>query len=193
MEREDSDATQLKTNGWRQGSILPAALVDALRENNLLPWELSGNELLLVISHDCDVTNADFRTEPAVELIRAVLLPESRKHGHYFWAKNPRTYQLEDPSTGATVIWQFSILDRLSVPRQFLLDATPDQQHSLSPDNLKRLSLWLARRYSRVAFPDAFNDRTDAAARKLRTRLKSKSDLLTAIYLFVVDAELPPI
>lgn len=191
MEREGSDATQIKSTGWRQGSVLPAALVDTLRENNFLPWGLSDNELLLVISHDCDVTNSDFRTEPEVELIRAVLLPECRKHGHYFWAKNPRTYQLEDSSTGASVIWQFSILDRLSVPRQLLLNATPDKEHSLSLGNLKRLCLWLARRYTRVAFPDAFNERTDAATRKLHTRLKSKGDLLTAIYLFMVDEELP--
>jgi hypothetical protein len=190
MERQESNATQIKPKGWRQGSVLPASLAKTLHEKDLLPWQLSEDELLIVISHDCDVTNADFHVEPQVEFIRVALLPKSHKHGHYFWAKNPRTYQLEDPSTGASVVWQFSIHDRVSVPRQFLLNAAPDQQRSLSLHNLKRLRLWLARRYSRVAFPDAFNERIHAATKQLRSKLKSKGDLLTAIYLLVPDKEL---
>ena len=54
MEREDSDATQIKSNGWRQGSVLPAALVAILRENDLLPWELSVNNQA-VRSHNAAV------------------------------------------------------------------------------------------------------------------------------------------
>lgn len=190
MEREDSGATQIKLRGWRQGSVLPAELARALCEDNLLPWELSKDELLVVISHDCDVTNSEFHIEPKVELIRAVLHPKSRKHGQLFWAKNPRSYQLESPCADAPAIWQFSIQDRVSVPRQFLLLATPDSKRSLSSDDLKGLRRWLARRYFRVALPDAFNDRTSDAVRKLRNKLKSKGDLLTAIYLLVVDEEL---
>ena len=102
MKQEDSDATQIKRHAWRQGSVLPAALAEILCKNEFLPWELSENELLIVISHDCDVTCSNFNIEPQVELLRATLGPKSQKHGHYFWAKNPRTYQLAFVTPGSS-------------------------------------------------------------------------------------------
>lgn len=192
MGRDDSDATQVKRNQWRQGSVAPSALIETLVDNQFLPWELAEGQLLVVISHDCDVMNPDFNTEPNVEFLRATLLRQSKKRGDYFWGKNPRKYQIEDSSTGASLIWQFAIHDRACVPRHFLLDVTPDHNRSLAPDNLKRLCRWLARRYSRQAFPDAFNERTQDAIQRLRKKLKSQGDLLTAIYLAVCDEELSP-
>ncbi len=191
MEPDNFDATQIKAKGWRQGSVIPAALADTLCAGEVLPWHLSENEFLVVISQDCDVTSPDFRIESQVELIRASLLPESEKHGNYFWAKNPRRYQLEEPSSGDSTVWQFCIQDRVIVPRNCLLDAEPDGDRVLSPENVKRLCLWVARRYFRVAFADAFNNRIEDAVKKLRRMLKSKGELLTAIYLFVADQEFP--
>jgi len=192
MEPDSFDATQVRLNGWRQGSVIPSAVAETLRANKLLPWELSEHELLVVISQDCDVTSPDFRIEPDVELIKARLLPKSEKHGHYYWAKNPRIYQFEAAdSEDDAIIWQFRIQERVIIPRSFLLDAEPDVDHVLSPEVVKKLCLWVGRRYFRVAFPDAFNDRTDAAVGKLRRTLKSKGELLNAIYLFVTEEELP--
>jgi len=193
MDPDKSDATQVKVNGWRQGSVIPPALANTLRAEGLLPWKLSEHELLVVISQDCDVTSPDFRIEPDVELIKASLLPKSEKHGHYYWAKNPRVYQFEaSGSEGNPVIWQFRIQERVSVPRNLLLAAQPDVNYALPPEDLKKLCLWVGRRYFRVAFPDAFNDRTNDAVKTLRKTLKSKGDLLTAIYLFfVTEEELP--
>ena len=192
MERDNTDATQVKRNEWRQGSILPAVLVKTLIAKGQVPWKLSDDQLLVVISHDCDVTHPSFETEPDVELLRATLMPSSEKQGHYFWGKNPRNYHLEDSSAGTSVIWQFSVHDRVRIPREFLVNVTPDPNYSLEPDNLRRLRQWLAHRYSRQAFPDAFNERTQDATKRLRNKLKAKGDLLAAVYLAVHDEELSP-
>lgn len=187
MEPQSSDATQVKEAGWRQGSVIPPALAEILCARTSLPWELSENQLLVVISQDCDVTNLDFRIEPEVELIRATLLPKSQKEGNYYWAKNARVYQFEEPSSkDDAVIWQFGIQERVNVPRSLLLNTEPDADNVISSENVKRLCLWIGRRYFRVAFPDAFNERTNSAVndRKLKKSLKSNGDLLSGIYVF---------
>jgi len=191
MEHHDSDATQIKASGWHQGSVLPGALIRELSAASLLPWPVSNNQLLVVVSHDCDATNPSFDVEPEVELLRATILPRSQAEGAYFWGKNPRTYHLEDNSSGTTVVWQFSVHDRIRVPRRLLLGHAPDSTRVLDPQNIRRLALWLARRYVRAAFPDAFVARIRPAVDRLRTRLKREGSLLTAIYILVADEELP--
>jgi len=190
MQDHDYDATQIKSSGWRQGSVLPPALVDQLRRQSYLR-SLSGDcEVFVVVSHDCDVTNANLELEPEVELLGAAVLPETDKNGNYLWGKNPRTYQLEAGSPDNREIWQFSIHDRVRIPRRFLLGHGPDATRSLDQENVRRLALWLARRYYRAALPDAFVERTRVAVDRLRDQFKKKGDVLTAIYILVVDEEL---
>jgi hypothetical protein len=167
----DPDATEIKTKGWRQGSVLPDAFTRVLTEKDLLP-AAEQPQKFLVASHDCDVTNRSFEAEPTVELLRAHLLDPSEKDGNYFWGRNPRYYQLERKVEGAPTIWHFSIQDRHWLPRQFLTDFDPDGAFALPRDDVRRLTLWLARRYRRPAFPDAFVDRAKDATAKLRKPLK---------------------
>lgn len=191
MQEPDSDATQIKTNGWRQGSVLPDPFVQHLTEKSILTPSEHARKFIIA-SHDCDVTNRSFAAEPAVELLSAEVLPASKKDGNYFWGRNPRYYQLERKGAGATTVWQFSIQERLWLPRRHLLDSEPDAALAMPPDDIRRLALWLARRYHRVAFPDEFVDRTKGATQKLRRPLKKHGDLLTAVFLLGVDEDLPP-
>ena len=190
MRHGDADATEIKNKGWRQGSVLPDALAQRLIGQGVLSrseWP----QKLVVASHDCDVTNRSFEAEPTVELLCAAVLGVSEKDGRYFWGKNPRHYQVERKLAGDRSIWQFSIQDRVWLPRQRLLDSEPDAALALPSDDMRRVALWLARRYRRPAFPDTFVERTREATAKIRKPLKSQGDLLTAVFLFGVDEELP--
>lgn len=184
------DAREVKNKGWRQGSVLPDAFVQSLRENGSLAPSI-GEQKFIVASHDCDVTNPSFEAEPDVELLPAAVLDASEKDGNYFWGKSSRFYQLERNSSGGQCIWQFSIQDRILFPRRYLLASQPDTESALTNDEKRGLALWLARRYHRAAFPDAFVDRTRRAAGKLRKPLKDQGHHLTAILLFTEDDELP--
>lgn len=190
MPHDAPDASQVKQHGWRQGSVLPQSLVDILVKQKLLPTATKDRRFV-VISHHCDVTNPSFKVEPDVELLCATVLPSSKKEGSYAWGKHPRCYHLQRKIAEGSSIWQFSTQDRFSVPRTYLAQTKPHQPETLESDEINALATWMARRYFRVAFPDAFVDRTRQATEKLRKHLRKEGELLTAIFILVLDDELP--
>src|SRR5690606_26491633 len=66
-EAPPSDGARIKDLGWRQGSILPRALCQELQSIGDLGVPAEGDAVLVVVSHDCDVTNASLLNEPKVE------------------------------------------------------------------------------------------------------------------------------
>ncbi len=189
MSAGSQDVRSIKQDGWRQGSVLPAALVDVLSRDGLLPWARSPDDVVIVLSHDCDVTNASLAAEPTVEFLRLTVV--STRNGNLHWGKNPRRYQFTDPHRSPPILYETSVHDRAVVPRERLIGHAPDSDGALAPESLRRLCRWVAARYVRAAFPDSFNDRVAPAVDELRPFLKSAGDLLTGIYLLVVDDELP--
>ena len=88
-----------------------------------------------------------------------------------------------------------SVHDRVRVDRKYLTDYNPDDARAFEAENIKRICRWIARRYVRAAFPNAFNDRVKSALDALtdrKTELNKQSDLFTGIYLRVGEAELRP-
>jgi hypothetical protein len=148
-------------------------------------------QFYLAISHDCDLTNPSFEVEPSAELLRATVLSPSEKEGSWMWGKNPRIYHLEWKSPDGKRICEFSIQDRCLVPRRHFASAVPDPDIALDAEDIRALALWLARRYVRSAFPDTFVERTKPATNSLRKSLKRAGNLLTGVFVFVEDHELP--
>jgi hypothetical protein len=180
MSSDLSDVSNVKQNGWRQGSVLRDCTVKELRLQD------SGNRTrFVVISHDCDVTNSSLENEPRVELLRAEVIQPSEKLGLQEWGKNPRILDLQQGNE----VWRFRIHERQFVDRQNLCNAVPDEI-GLSRDHVRSLANWVARRYVREAFPDKFNERVSRAVVGIRRQLKRYGDHLTAIYLQVSDSEL---
>ena len=180
MSSDGSDASRVKENGWRQGSVL--------RESTANQLELKssgGRARFVVISHDCDITNSDFENEPFVELLEAEIIEPSEKKGFYEWGKNPRILDFTQP----TETWRFRISRRHFVLRQSLCNASP-ADIELDRDQVRSLANWVARRYIRAAFPDEFNKRVRGVLGSVRKQLKNQGDHLTAIFLQVTDEEL---
>jgi hypothetical protein len=48
---------------------------------------------------------------------------------------------------------------------------------------------WIAKRYTRPAFPDAFNERRAGSAKKIGKELKKNGKLITGIFLFISPNE----
>ena len=145
-------------------------------------------EMWMVVSHDCDVTNGNLEAEPNVEII--CLEHVEDQDGHLFWAKNPRRYQFVDGATGDSQVYQLGVHEKVSIDRVYLIDSSPDGDRTIDDENVRRVCSWLARRYIRSAFPDEFNERTRRATIKLKKPLKKSGDALTGVYLLVVDDEL---
>ncbi|MEH1996979.1 hypothetical protein [Nostoc sp.] len=179
-------------SGWRQGSILPVDIVKKLQENSEIgfPKDINESDLFLVVSHDCDVTNTSFETEPDVEIKLARFVSVKDKDASLFWGRNPRKFQF---FVELEQLYEISIHERFFISRHFLLYNRPDTKINLAKDVIKQICLWLSKRYFRASFPDCFNNRiTKKAQDGIRKSLKKTGEEITAIYISVCDEELQP-
>jgi hypothetical protein len=164
-------------------------VVNALRDERLLPETRATCELWIVVSHDCDVCNSNIEAEPFVEVVPARIVEEGGRDGNKNWGKNPRKIQFALQRQDESVHYEVSIHDLTRIPKTFL-SIPPDASDSIDAENLNAIIRWISKRYIRASFPDNFNDRTRPAVRALRKELKQRGRLLTGIYMIVDDEEL---
>jgi hypothetical protein len=137
---------------WRQGSILADTDAFALG----LVESLGSDKRIVVISHDCDLPNdAELKVEVIVGSVIAQVDPMLAR------ARNPRRLHLSfSRLTGQETYIQLCHSDRLDVPKeQFAKIGCHDRDFILGPDEKRGLKQWLAARYGRPAFPNAFENR----------------------------------
>jgi hypothetical protein len=133
------------------------------------------------VSQDCDIVHGSYEAEPSVELIRATIsrAPDRAiRHG-----RNPRRLQLE--VTQAAFV-NLSIHDRRIIPRTELESHPPDTETAITGESLHVLVDWIAKRYTRAAFPDAFNKRLATSNKKIEKELKKHGELITGLFLVIV-------
>lgn len=182
------DATRIRKNGWRQGHVLSSTLAKELTENGIFQGLYTEEDLWIVISHDCDLNNLKFENEPLIELLQAKYLGNGKGDGNLAFGKNPRRYQFKIKER----LYEIFIHSRKSIGREKLLSSCPDVGRKIEPDEVKKICLWVAKRYVRAAFPDSFNERLRPINKGLRTLLGEEGSRLTGIYITVDENELPP-
>jgi hypothetical protein len=168
----------IKISGWRQGSVLQNDLGERLAKLRFSDW--GAQHRAVVLSQDCDVVSSSYELEPTVELIRATITTDADnaiRHG-----RNPRHLQIEHPS-GSKL--DFSIHDRWTASRSELESSAPRGELSIQEGALRVLVEWVAKRYTRAAFPDAFNERAQGANRKIQKELKRNGALITGLFLAI--------
>ena len=165
--------------GWRQGSVLPRELGLMLIPD---PPSLGVDDIAVVVSQDCDVTNSSLMSEPTVEVI--IGRPVRSEDGGLKHGRNPRRIQFPT----SAVDYEASVHERFVLDRAHLRDRRPDET-TLDPATVRSLASWLARRYDRVAFPTAFNDRLKPRRKTVFRELK-RCGVLSAVYLLMSPEEL---
>lgn len=139
---------------WRQGDLLTCeaaavGLVSAMDQEHRV----------IVITHDCDLPH---ESELCVEVIVAELVvKEPKPDPQLSYAKNPRRLHLAYEGTeAAPLILELRHVDRRSVPKgDFAERAVKDNSLALPVEAKRALKQWLAARYGRPAFPNAFEER----------------------------------
>ncbi len=172
----------IKDRGWRQGSVLPTEIAERVAAPRFVDWGADDRAILL--SQDCDVVHGSYDVEPSVELIRAKV--SAVKDAVVRYGRNPRKLQLE---SGPDAFLNLSVHDRWSVPRSELETHPPEPTLSVQAESLHVLVEWVAKRYTRPAFPDAFNDRRAGATRKIEKELKKNGTLITGLFLLISPNE----
>lgn len=175
--------TWTRETPWRQGHVLSQ---EAVAELGFAHPELPAATCAVVISHDCDIANDDLSVEPDIEVIVGCL--PTTADGKFSWAKSPRTLHLDAIRAGAKVTIELTAAAKCIVSKEMLASFKPDATYSLPGHSLSTLRSWLAVRYNRAAFPDAFNSRLSQSKvdKRLAKLIEPLEQRLSAVY-FDVD------
>lgn len=163
---------------WRQGDLL--APDDAITLG-VIEAAQRDTHRALVISHSCDIAN-DESVEPAIELLIGVIVPEAQatsQNGHSI-----RKLHLGAHAESASQWVQYGIADRREVNKADLLGCEPCPVHRYPSAQRNVLRRWLAQRYSRSEFPDAFIEwlKQSGVERRFEELGKGYSACLVGIY-----------
>jgi hypothetical protein len=137
---------------WRQGDLLTR---EAAATFGLVDVTDHAHRAV-VITHDCDLPH---ESEHCVEVIVAELIV--KEDPQFSYAKHPRRLHLAyEGIDAAPLILELRHGDRRSVPKgDFAKRAVKDYSLALPIDAKRALKQWLAARYGRPAFPNAFEER----------------------------------
>lgn len=137
---------------WRQGDLLTYEAAAALG----LVGATDQKHRAIVITHDCDLPH---ESEHCVEVIVAEMIV--KEDPQFSYAKHPRRLHLAyEGINAAPLILELRHVDRRSVPKSdFAERAVKDYSLALPVDAKRALKQWLAARYGRPAFPNAFEER----------------------------------
>jgi hypothetical protein len=154
---------------WRQGNLLTDEDAHTLK----LIESRAADKRVVVISHDCDLPND---TEAFVEVIVGSQIPASDPM--LANARNPRRLHIRFTSRNGEALYvELRHADRRQVSKaEFASLESADIHFALSDDEKRTLKQWLAARYSRPAFPNAFERRLDNAGKK---SVKQRIDKIT--------------
>ena len=149
----------------------------------LLDDSVDDAAVVVVISHDCDLTTDDLGAEPAVEVIVGRMVTTA--DGNYSHGKAPRTLHWSVNRSGAECVVELVATCKVLVPKTLLAAFSPDPCFTLQPRSLMTLRRWLGARYNRGAFPDAFVSRMRAAdlSSRLSKRLEPSQALISIVYI----------
>ena len=184
-----SDFSKLYLAGWRQGAVLPTELHRSLIPCHRNSTQPEGDGLAIVIGQDCDVNCPSLETEPYVEVLWAT--PISGVDGNLTHGKNPRRLHFKAEKSEQFQAYETQVRWRFELPREQILEKSPDRQIRLEEGVGALLSKWVAKRYTRAAFPDAFNKRYRPNQKKIRALLKKSEELLSGIYILMETDEKP--
>jgi len=148
---------------WRQGDLLTQETAAKL---TALDGAVGETHRIIVITHDCDLPNDG---ETSVEVIVTDVVTAANPQFSY--AKNPRKLHLGyEIAGGQSIVIELRHAERRVVSKaEFAKHAAKDGTASLPVDAKRALKQWLAARYGRPAFPNAFEDRLRKSVGKKNT------------------------
>jgi hypothetical protein len=166
---------------WQQGFILKAATASEL---GLARPQHPEDTVVMLISHDCDLVESS-EIEPSCEILigRAI----DQVDGTYTNGKNSRKLHLTFTAGELQISAEFLATDKRAFDKGALLQQEPAEKIRLSTTEHFTLQGWLASRYYRPIFPDAFDARLKAKPAEVHKRIakiiaKTGSDLVAVLF-----------
>ncbi len=138
------------STAWRQGDLL--APVDAVAMSVIEPAQRDTHRAM-AISHSCDIASAT-DIEPTVEFLIGVVVRDDEATAQNGHSIRKLHLALEGQPD---IEWvHYDIAERHEVSKTDLLQHEPWTERSYTNEQRALLRRWLAQRYARSEFPDAF-------------------------------------
>lgn len=141
---------------WRQGDVIAHEAAKAL---DLLSPENDDQYFAVVVSHDCDLT-ASVDKEPDADVIVGRRID---RLGADSFGKTARRLHIEYQSENGPIALELVATSKRPIPKSTLFATHPRQDIRIDGRGTGILQRWLASRYHRAAFPEAFESRLRAA------------------------------
>jgi hypothetical protein len=141
----------------------------------------------MAVSQTCDLINHELTKEPYA--IFLVLHNIKSINGSFANASNPRKlhFAIETGESFEANAWE-----QITLARELLIDVKLDTPLSLEKRQLRMVLEWLAKRFTRIAFPYAFEKTLAPQKDNLKKALKRQHQLFTEILIRLEPfAELP--
>ncbi len=173
------------TNGWRQGKLISPETVRAEQINFVCSFEASGVSGFFIVSQTCDIAQPDFSKEPFIECL--AVFPIDKKETLKVDGRNARNYHFEhEGKYYSSDIWSSGYIDK-----EIAVTTDISGEVELPEKLTKGLAQWRARRYTRTAWPDAFNRRTKRffKSKSWKKMLENISASIHGVYISIIPLE----
>ena len=181
---QDGLRAALKPAGWKQGRVIAAADVAAIRDSFVsadCAFAWPPDPVVLVCSQTCDLIHDRLEAEPCVECVVGEFIEQP--HPQKARNQNPRELDVAVIRDGQARYARFLMRRRVILPRELLLDRAPCAVTDIEPASLAIFVRWLRDRYARTALPDAFDRRIDNKARKKMEAALRQAPALLDLYI----------
>lgn len=172
---------RLRKQGWRQGTIVPAIrILEGLPDGS----PAGEDDYAMVVSQSCDLVHHHLGNEPSAMIL--VLKTISLGKPETMHGRNPRLFQFQSIDGRWFEAWAWN---QVAIPRDHLAGKDATAEVELSPKMLRGVLDWLAKRYTRIAFPDDFNESLRPKSNAIAKLLKKNHELFSDILLFISPFE----
>ena len=130
-----------------------------------MPHQVADDSLHILVSQDCDIAHQSYDVEPFIEFLIATRRRAADEDKGLQWGKHPRRFQFSMQHQGIVALYEINVNNRYRAPREMLLGGLPKGR--LNAKLTEAICRWVAKRYTRPAFPDEFNRRSRTARDKL--------------------------
>jgi len=165
---------QLRILGWRQGSIVEGQDLHKLGFTNY--------DLGVLISQSCDVVNSS-EDETEIEIVLCRRTEKARPD--CLLGRNPRHLDLNVQAPAGDTIISINIRDRRMIRKADLVGSSPSRALMIGQQDTKLIARWISKRYTRAAWPDAFQLRL--VNRKLNKLVKGSDGKVISGVWFMLD------
>jgi|GEM_PF-888689 hypothetical protein len=176
----------LRSEGWKQGCLIPPNSAERITKASIDFYQkgASSGTWLAILTQDCDLVRK-VKDEPFVELLAMHKLP-NKPSGQIMRGQSARTLHLTIEIDNQVSWFECSIHDRFRIKKESLCNLGCDTSIGLIENELRLLRQWLARRYTRAAFPDNFENHLASTQGRVKSLFKSaEAKLISTVYIAI--------